>query len=678
MSGNKSDISSNDRLIGLIKGSKESRDGNAATEVDVVGRSRPKVLDAIRLKTSRGATVGVDIAETQLRMVKTIQKSSHEFVLEDYVTLPFPNGIARGGPGFSAFLRESLANFGVSNKDKVWSSISSVGVDVGHVKIPKVSRDKIANTVYFTVKMENPFDEKNFFLDFELQGEIVDNGVNKLRVLYYLSPRSAVNELKSIFSKAGIQIAGLSLGPFLNQNFFRTGWIEPGDAPVGTLHIGRNWSRIDIFDSGNLMLTRDIKAGLHSMVEALLDSFREHVPGTEESGVEGYTIDAGLSLDSVEEPPVVFFEEIDNRIDDDGVPAVSPGDEPEGGIAENSPPAGKPSIEEDQAWKILTSLGCESSILQPGEPGYELSDEEKFEMVKPAAERLMRQVERTFEYYATSLGFERVQRIFVTGALDGCSRLADYIGEELGMDRDILDPMAPQNPAMGKIPPPDSLKERMTYTFATGLSLSDNSRTPNLIYPYEAKDKISRVSRFNKLIFMFFLVLITVFGGYHLWQRSVENRKKETIATLQSQMAKYSVTVDKKLILSLVGDLSNAKAAVEKVSERYLSVAVLGELAEYTPEAVRILTADMVVPRAQKGKNPAGSKARAASVIAVRTLQLEGLVFGDAKQFDTILTAYIMKLESSTLFRNPRVEKTEAHEYKDKDVLRFTLRLEVM
>jgi Tfp pilus assembly PilM family ATPase len=157
MSGNKSDISSNDRLIGLIKGSKESRDGNAATEVDVVGRSRPKVLDAIRLKTSRGATVGVDIAETQLRMVKTIQKSSHEFVLEDYVTLPFPNGIARGGPGFSAFLRESLANFGVSNKDKVWSSISSVGVDVGHVKIPKVSRDKIANTVYFTVNMENPY-----------------------------------------------------------------------------------------------------------------------------------------------------------------------------------------------------------------------------------------------------------------------------------------------------------------------------------------------------------------------------------------------------------------------------------------------------------------------------------------------------------------------------------------
>ncbi|HDR15553.1 MAG TPA: hypothetical protein ENN79_08780 [Desulfobacteraceae bacterium] len=680
MPENKNEISSNDRLIGLIKGSKESRDGNAATEAEVVGQPKPKVLETIRLKTSRGATVGVDITETHLRVVKTIQKSSRDFVLDDYATLPFPDGISKESPGFPNFLRESLERFGVSNKDRVWCSISSVGVDVGHVKIPKVSRDKVANTVYFTVNMENPFDEKLFFLDFEVQEEITDDGVQKLRVLYYLAPRDTVNELKSIFSKAGIQITGLSLRPFLNQNFFRTGWIAPGEGPVGTLHIGRNWSRIDIFASGNLMLTRDIKAGLNSMVEALLDSFNDRAPAREESGAAGYNVDAGPSLDSVEEPPEIFFEEIEDKVDlvGDDIPAVARYDERAGDVAETLSLAGKPAIDADQAWRILYSLGRESSSLQPDEPGYDLSDEEKFQMVKPAAERLVRQVERTFEYYATTLGFERVQRIFVSGAIDGCRRLADYIGEGLGMDRDILDPMDPRNSAMEKISAPDSLRERMFYTIAMGLSLSDDSRTPNLIHPYEAKDKIARVSRFNKLIFILFLLIIIVSGGYHLWQRNVENQKKETIAALQSEMAKYSVTVDRERILSMVGELSSAKIAVEKVSERYLTVAVLGELAGYTPEAVRILSTHMVVPQAQKGKNPAGGKDRAATAGTVRTLKLEGLVFGDAKQFDTILTAYIMKLESSTIFQNPRVEKTESHEYREKTVLRFTLSLEVV
>lgn len=630
MPGDKHEISSTDKLIDLIKGSKEDSDGNTATGADDAGQTKPKVLKPIQFKPGKGSTVGVDIDETCLRVVKIIQKSSHDFVLDNYVTVPFPPGVSKESPGFSDFLRDSLERFGISNKDKVWCAMPSVGVEVGHVKIPKVPRSQIPNTVYFTVNMENPFDNGMFFLDFELQGEIRDNGVNKFRVLYYLARRSTVNEIKSIFAKAGIQITGLSLGPFLNQNFFRTGWVASEEAPTGALHIGRGWSRIDIFASGNLMLTRDIKAGLNSMVEALMEAVDGGTAGVLESGMSAHV-----------------------------GPSAHPGD----GF-----PAERRGMNADQAWRILSSLSCESSGLQPDEPGYDLSDEEKFEMLRPAAERLVRQVERTFEYYTTTLGFERVRKIYVTGAIEGCRKLKDYIGEELGMEAGILDPMDPQRPAMAKVPPPDSLSERMSYTIATGLSLSDDSRTPNLIHPYEAKDKVARVGRFNKMIFICFLFIIIASGGYHLWQKRIENRKKETVAALQSEMAKYDVTVDRKQILSMVGALSKAKTAVEKVADRYTTVAVLGEVAQCTPEAIRILTAQMVLPPAKAGETKEEGK---------RSLNLEGLVLGDEKQFDTILAAYMVRLESSAIFRNPKIEKTEAHEYGEKRVLRFTLSLEV-
>ena len=47
------------------------------------------------------------------------------------------------------------------------------------------------------------------------------------------------------------------------------------EGTIATLFIGNEFSQIDIFSAANLTMTRGIKAGLSSMVEALVDRFNE-------------------------------------------------------------------------------------------------------------------------------------------------------------------------------------------------------------------------------------------------------------------------------------------------------------------------------------------------------------------------------------------------------------------
>jgi hypothetical protein len=44
---------------------------------------------------------------------------------------------------------------------------------------------------------------------------------------------------------------------------------------LSTLYIDKDWSRIDIFSNGNLVMTRGIRAGINSMIQELMEGYNE-------------------------------------------------------------------------------------------------------------------------------------------------------------------------------------------------------------------------------------------------------------------------------------------------------------------------------------------------------------------------------------------------------------------
>lgn len=622
------EISSTEKLLDIIRGKKDS--GIEKTDDAVtVKRKRPS-LKAFRFKPfDSKVTVGVDVGYQNLRMVKIQETSENQWNLVDYRSVPLPKASV-GSFEFTGFLKSELSKFcGTSKNLKVWSLIPSSKVDVRFIKIPKVPPKQVENAVYWTVKKEVTFEDSETILDYDVQGDITEQGVQKLSVLVHTTPRSEVQSIQDLFSDVGYHLAGVTIAPFAIQNLFRTGWVPVVGDVTASLYIGRDWSRIDMYTKGNLVLTRGIKAGLSSMVEALVETYNEKMKRAPADRDALAKTDRGLTT--------------------------------------------------EQAHKLLMSLNPDAPPLGREDIGHQLKEEEIFSMILPAIERLVRQVERTF----ANVGAERVGKIYIAGIIDGYKPLVDYIGDQLGIESGIMDVLSMDNPSVYDITPPSSVSERVAFAPAVGLALSDNSRTPNLIFTYKAKEKMVKVTRVNRVIMMGILLFTLMGTGAFYWQLHLADQKKATYESLRRELDRYNPRIDKNFILQIATKVKQEQGVTRSYSDRYLGMAVISELSTLTPSHIRLLKLRTDMMPLSAANNPAVTpkKEPAKEVEKVRSVEVEGIVLGDRAKLESLLSSYVLKLQSSPLFKETKVQKTTVESYYmnkgQSEVLRFNMTLKI-
>ena len=209
-------------------------------------------------------TIGVEIGHEYLRLAKIIKSSHNLLKLLAYKKVPLPPKTPRGTPEFANFLRSEITRFMAHKGVYVWLSMSAAHFDVHRISIPKTAKRQIENAVFWTLKKESPFEEKGTVLDFEVLGETIGHGVPKRSVIAYTVPGKEVEEIKKLISGIGLPVTGVAIVPFAIQNILRTKWIPSLDGTVSALFIGNDFSRIDIYAKGNLVMSRDIKTGVNS------------------------------------------------------------------------------------------------------------------------------------------------------------------------------------------------------------------------------------------------------------------------------------------------------------------------------------------------------------------------------------------------------------------------------
>jgi type IV pilus assembly protein PilM len=345
---------------------------------------RNRIKSAISLRSfsprvlpfKKAGAVGVDIGHDDLRMVLAT-KSDGKWKLPALKKTPIPRDLSRTSDGFIEFLRRELSSFVGAKSYNIWTVVSPSEIEIRNLRIPKVPKKQIEDVVFWSVKKEFPFDEKESILDFEVLGEVIDQGIPKISVMAYIAPKQGAETLQRLFSRAGYPLNGISITPFAIQNLFRSGWMGAAGETIACLHVGFDYSRIDIFAGGNLTMTRDIKTGTNSMVESFVDQYNDKVRQTFSGSAE--------------------------------------------------------EIDMDGARKVVYALSPDSPQLSESDKGYNLQQEDIFEMIMPALERLVRQVERTCDYYNGTLGYEKVVRIHISGAIDSSMKLVAYVGSQLGI-----------------------------------------------------------------------------------------------------------------------------------------------------------------------------------------------------------------------------------------------------
>jgi type IV pilus assembly protein PilM len=632
------EISSTERLLDLIR--TESEEGFADSDFSSQkppGRTKSFLRGPISFK--RNITVGVDIGYDDLKLVKIKRVSENTYELLEYARVPFDPEIPRESPKFHTFLRPTLAEFCRSSKSMdIWCTISSARVETRQFRIPKVSSRQIANAIFWTYQREAAFDEKEKVFDFEILGEVQEEQTTKINVLAYTAPAEEVITLRDTFAKAGFHLTGISIVPFAFQTLLRARRVESADQQVASLYIGRDWSRIDIFSGGNLLLSRGIKAGVRTMMEAL----RKEIESSSK----------GLSL-------------------------VKAPDEEVGRIR-----AVKKKLKLDLELAQKYFFGYTPGVTPQDAQGRKLSINENkiFLMIQPALERLVRQVERTIRHFALNYENTRIGKIFISSGVSPHRKILGYIGEELGMPTEVLNPFSESANFLHHVPVPDSLSEQSSFAPAMGMALANNSRTPNFLFTYKDKRKDARNRRINRSVFASFLIIMAVCVGISFFQEREIEAKDAQKMQLQQLLEGYNLRVDKNLILKLVQEIREKNRADQAIGKKYLNLAVIGEVVNLTPSNIRLLSIETRLGPLPAKAPPKGEKNKKQKAAAPppRVLILEGIVEGDRLTLESALASYLMELKSSPLFDQPTISNKSFAFSGNNEVLHFTAKLNLV
>lgn len=683
---------STDKLLRIIRGAEgagasgagaSGRTGKGGAPAASAGpgrRSRAvlRQLTAPRSAARKGGVVGVDIAPTGLRLAKMAHGADGPRLL-GCREVPFGPKMGPDSPDFPAFLGRQLNEFLQGDKGlELWSLASSAQAELLHVNIPRVPPSRVSDTVYWTAQKERPFDPAQFVMDYEIQGDVDDKGIAKRRALVYLVPAAEVARVTALFASAGHRLAGLTISPLALQTIFRRNWTPGADRPCANVFIGRNWSRIDIFTGGELVLSRGVNTGLSSLADALAEGYNERLrlraeaaarpappapsgPLAPESAME---LDLDLEILPEQDRPA-------------GTPTLELELEPAPAMPLPEPAAPPARMDAETARQVLSArlLGGEPD---PALPGAELDEAEVVELAGSAVHRLGRQLDRTFHHFSELHGGAVVEHMLFSGVVSSSQALLDALARDLGIPAELLDPLASDACRVGAAGLPGARADRLALNLVTGLALSDSTDTPNLLHTYKAKDRALQVVRQGNAVYAVFLALVLALAGVWFWQDGVARGKRAELGQLRGRIAAFQPVVDQNLLLNLAGDLGRKRLRLKDLSRRYEGLALFNELSALLPESVllRNVSVELPGPAAAQAKAPAAKGAPAPAQAGF--VVLDGQVAGDPEMYDARLAAFLIRLEGSPLFEGAVIhERQVLRPAAGGEVLRFVVHVRV-
>lgn len=623
------EISSTEKLLGVIRGKEppeavKKPDAPPAREVPEPARG------PVRAVPVKGATmVGLECGKDAFRFVRIGQAADGGYRFVECAEFPHT---AKGmeDPEFGRSLKSALKAFSKGGgKQSLWAVLHAPDAEVGVLSIPKVPKKQLDQAVLFVAHKAMTFDEKQHVFDYEIRGEVVESGVAKLAAVAYAASRHDANRLQKHLEDAGYPPEGLTILPFALQNLFKSRWIPSPEGNTAVLSIGEEGSLIEIFTDGEIQVTRWIRAGLESMIQELVES----VNGRIERGAPAAGPVPGGPVPPVMEEPGKFL-----------------------------PP------EEGRA--LVLDLFAGTDRMKGIREKFDLERDEVFDLIRPALERLIRQVERTFEHFSAVLGKDRIQSLHITGSVRIFSRLVDHIGGQLAVDCRVLDPLAPQHPATAGATASMDAAERSLYGTALGAALSGPMKSLNLLSGHDKKRAAQVESKANRIVLSIAaaalaacLVALAVFG-YNIYER------KNVLAGLEKQLLR-DARLNEEAIAPLIARVKENRQHIEQYRERYLDLAAINEIATLTPSNIRLVNV-----RLDLGGLEAGDDKKAAGeprFAPPKGVVIEGLVTGDETVLDSSLAGYVLKIQTSPMFSGTEVTKNTPETFDNKKVVRFIL-----
>ena len=209
-------------------------------------------------------------------------------------------------------------------------------------------------------------------------------------------------------------------------------------------------------------------------------------------------------------------------------------------------------------------------------------------------------------------------------------------------------------------------------SLAVGLALADSYHTPNLLFTYADRQRLSKRTTITRAVRVMIVVLLVVLVCSTMALRYYLGIREGYGERLRQTVAVGAQTFDKQHIMQLSDQAVSRQLTTRGLAEAYFAPAVIAEIASLTPPAISLLeiqvdfaaSARLAVPdgltRPLPAKTARDRKAAAAADKAdpagqPDTVHIEGVVVGTRERMDALLAEYVFRLQHSPFFASPQL-----------------------
>ena len=620
----KDELSSTERLLETIRDA-DGGDGvkvAPAKKYDSAGDL--KTITVKQLKTTntykkKSVNIGVSLGYDRAFFLVSLPLKDNQWKIIDYRELLFKKGMTLDDPQFPIVLGNFLENFTQGYaKAQIWSFIPSVDVEIRQIKIPKLANNKISDAVYWTFRKDSKFDEELYIFDYEVIGNIIENGVEKIEVIAYSAPRKDIENREELFLAAGFPLTGITVMALAFQNYlglFQKKGIQQNSC---LLFIGRDWARIDIYTDGFITLSRDIKTGYLSLVMAVTDAVNQN-----------RTVSAKDSSSSLQDISLVSAESVEQFM-------------------------------MDELYKRKSSKDFKQIM--------GITEIQIEEMISPVLNRLAKQIDRTLEFFKSNYNQYPVEKIYVSGLVSGSERFMHIFAEKVSHPIIAFDPFKADGPIDYAVKSPELMVVKDQFAPVLCVSLAADADKFNFCNTRKKKIQKKYVKTVNYSVTVVFVLVMLCCCGYHSWQKHFFSVKKQELVELNSNLDNYFTTVDQDSVSELATEVIQKTARLKSYIKRYFTMALICELTKLTPP-------DIYLEKFSIKPSEIGNGADFGE-----TMSIKGIVIGKEIALESILAEFILNLSASPLIKNKDASVIEKKFdiLRGQKIIRFTAVLETV
>lgn len=325
----------------------------------------------------------------------------------------------------------------------------------------------------------------------------------------------------------------------------------------------------------------------------------------------------------------------------------------------------------DKAVKHIDITGILSSGI--------LRDSAEFNLIEPAAARLMGKIVRTGDY--CSLNFaanEPISKFLFFGEADNCNAFMAYAAEQLSSRVELFSPLGDQAIPLGIRMPLDA-KQRTGIIPALGIALSENEYTPNFLYTYLQRNIKAKYRKMNWAVAAAGLAGLVVCTGAWGWMNTLKNKEIHEKTAIEKQLTQYNPLVNQSLLTEKITEARKKSELINRYARDYLSLAVINEICSLTPRKISItsLESDFTKNEPEADKASAEKKGGPEKAEKKRSVTLKGIVTSEFTDLESTLTGYVITLGDSPLFGDIRLKDKQIEKNSDSTVLKFTAEMEI-